>query len=83
VYGGTYMLNTPVDEIIYDAQGQAAAIRSGDQYATCKMIVGDPSYFPNKVKKTLRVVRAICILSHPITPGNECVGSRRPFTSPS
>jgi len=65
------MLNTPVDEIIYDAQGQAAAIRSGDQYATCKMIVGDPSYFPNKVKKTLRVVRAICILSHPITPGNE------------
>jgi len=32
------------------------------------MVIGDPSYFPNKVKKVGQVVRCICILSHSI-PG--------------
>lgn len=71
VYGGTYMLHTPVDEIVTDASGCAVGVRSNGQFAKCKFVVGDPSYFPSKVRKTQQVVRAICILSHPITPGDE------------
>ena len=32
--------------------------------------VGDPSYFPRKVRKTSAVVRAICFMSHPIPSTN-------------
>jgi Rab GDP dissociation inhibitor len=34
--------------------------------AKAKMVVGDPSYFPNKVRKVGQVARCICILDHPI-----------------
>jgi len=71
VFGGTYMLNTKVDEIIRNDKGEACGIVSNGQYASCKFVVGDPSYFPDKVRKVGRVVRAICILSHPITPSGE------------
>jgi Rab GDP dissociation inhibitor len=37
--GGTYMLNTPVDEIIYDEQGRVVGVRSGDKQAKCKQVV--------------------------------------------
>ncbi len=36
--------------------------------------VGDPSYFPGKVRKTSAVVRAVCMLSHPI-PGTNNAAS--------
>lgn len=39
---------------------------SGGETARCKFVVGDPSYFPDKVRKAGTVVRAICLLSHPI-----------------
>jgi len=71
VFGGTYMLNTPVDEIVRNPAGEAIGIVSNGQFASCKFVVGDPSYFPDKVQKQVRVVRAICILSHPITSGGE------------
>lgn len=29
-------------------------------------IIADPSYFPDKVKKTGEVIRCICVLTHPI-----------------
>lgn len=32
--------------------------------------MGDPSYFPGKVRKTSAVVRAICFMSHPIPSTN-------------
>ena len=35
------------------------------------MIIGDPSYFPEKCVVTEKVVRLIAILSHPISPGGE------------
>lgn len=31
INGGTYMLNTPVDEILFDSTGQAWGVRSGSQ----------------------------------------------------
>ena len=33
-------------------------------------VVGDPSYFPDRVRRTSQVVRAMCLLSHPIPNTN-------------
>ncbi|KAJ2002940.1 Rab GDP dissociation inhibitor alpha [Coemansia thaxteri] len=65
VYAGTFMLNTPVDEIVYN-EGVFAGVRSGDQVARAKIVIGDPSYFRADVRKTGRVIRAICLLRGPI-----------------
>ncbi|KAI9499795.1 Rab GDP dissociation inhibitor alpha [Coemansia spiralis] len=65
VYAGTFMLDTPVDEIISD-QGVFVGVRSGEQTARAKQVIGDPSYFPDRVRKTGRVIRALCILRQPI-----------------
>lgn len=32
----------------------------------CKQLICDPSYVPNRVRKIGRVVRAICLLNHPV-----------------
>ncbi|CAG8789098.1 10634_t:CDS:10, partial [Dentiscutata erythropus] len=66
IYGGTYMLDKAVDEIVYDADGRVCGVRSGDETAKTKQVIGDPSYFKDKVRKVGKVIRAICILKHPI-----------------
>ncbi|RDA91648.1 hypothetical protein CP533_0057 [Ophiocordyceps camponoti-saundersi (nom. inval.)] len=73
IYGGTYMLNTSVDEIIYDGEkavGIKATMSTGTEdvkfETKSKMILGDPSYFPGKTKVVGQVLRAICILNHPL-----------------
>eukprot|EP00112_Aurelia_sp_Birch-Aquarium-sp1_P012639 Seg2658.5 transcript_id=Seg2658.5/GoldUCD/mRNA.D3Y31 product="Rab GDP dissociation inhibitor beta" protein_id=Seg2658.5/GoldUCD/D3Y31 len=71
VYGGTYMLNKPVKEIVTNENGQFVGVTSTseggtDETAKAKMVIGDPSYFSDRVKKVGQVVRAICILKHPI-----------------
>ncbi|KAJ2699450.1 Rab GDP dissociation inhibitor alpha [Coemansia sp. IMI 203386] len=65
VYAGTFMLNTPVDEIVRE-KGKFVGVRSGNQVARAKQVIGDPSYFRKHVRKTGRVIRAICILREPI-----------------
>ncbi|EON68260.1 hypothetical protein W97_07518 [Coniosporium apollinis CBS 100218] len=76
IYGGTYMLNTDVDEIMYDG-AKVSGIRAtmkergeegdGMKFETkCKKILADPSYFPGKVQVTGHLLKAICILNHPI-----------------
>ncbi|TPX14980.1 uncharacterized protein E0L32_004810 [Thyridium curvatum] len=73
IYGGTYMLNTSVDEITYEG-GKATGIKATMsnvepemKFETkAKMIIGDPSYFPGKTKVVGHVLRAICILKHPL-----------------
>jgi Rab GDP dissociation inhibitor len=67
IHGGTFMLNRDVDEIIYNDSGKACGIRSGNEMARAKMVIGDPSYFPrDKVRPTGQIVRCICFLNHPI-----------------
>ncbi|EFC49428.1 rab gdp dissociation inhibitor alpha [Naegleria gruberi] len=66
VYGGTYMLDKPVDKVLYDESGRVIGVESEGQVAKAKMVVGDPSYFQDKVRKTGKVIRVICILSHPV-----------------
>jgi len=70
IYGGTYMLDKQVDEVVYDSDGVVVGVKSGEEIAKCKFVVGDPSYFPNKVKKVGQVVSAIAILNHPIPNTN-------------
>ncbi|KAK9380758.1 GDP dissociation inhibitor [Kockiozyma suomiensis] len=65
IYGGTYMLDKPVDEVVYE-NGVAVGVRSGDETARAKIIIGDPTYFPTKVRKTGKVIRVICVLTRPI-----------------
>ena len=59
------MLDKNVDEIVYE-KGVAIGVRSGDEVAKAKIIIGDPSYFPGKVRRIGKVIRAICLLQHPI-----------------
>jgi len=70
IYGGTYMLNKPVDEIVYNDKGEVCGVKSEGETAKCKFVVGDPSYFPNKVKKIGQVASCICILGHAIPNTN-------------
>jgi len=65
IYGGTYMLHKPIEEIIYE-DGKAVGVKSEGEVAKAKFIIGDPSYFPDKVKTVGKIIRCICILSHPI-----------------
>ena len=76
IYGGTYMLNTTVDEVLYDGSkvaGIKATMRErGDESEGMKFttkttkILADPSYFPGKVQVVGHLLKAICILNHPI-----------------
>eukprot|EP00043_Microstomoeca_roanoka_P005909 m.58851 g.58851 ORF g.58851 m.58851 type:complete len:551 (+) comp13183_c0_seq1:44-1696(+) len=65
IFGGTYMLDTPVDEIVYE-DGKVVGVKSRGSVAKAKLVIGSPSYFPEKVKKEGQVVRAICLMEHPI-----------------
>ncbi|WFD29428.1 Rab GDP dissociation inhibitor alpha [Malassezia sp. CBS 17886] len=71
IYGGTYMLDKPVDEIVLGDDGKFVGVRSGSETVHAAMVVGDPSYFRNaggkpRVRETAKIVRAICLLKHPI-----------------
>lgn len=70
IYGGTYMLNKPIEEVVTDENGVAIGVKSEGEVAKCKYLIGDPSYFTTKVKKTGRVIRVMCILDHPIPNTN-------------
>uniref|UniRef100_A0A914KXR8 Rab GDP dissociation inhibitor n=1 Tax=Meloidogyne incognita TaxID=6306 RepID=A0A914KXR8_MELIC len=71
IYGGTYMLDKPVDEIVFEG-GKAIGVRSGNEVAKCKQVYCDPSYVDStRVKKVGQVVRAICLLNHPIANTND------------
>ena len=78
IYGGTYMLNTTVDEVVYEgdkAVGIKATMTGVEpemKFETkARMILGDPSYFPGKVRVVGHVLRAICILKHPLASTND------------
>jgi len=77
IYGGTYILNTSVEGIVYDDAGKVSGVRisrpddNGEHHlAKCSCIVTDPAYVPDKVRCTGKVVRAICIMNHPVPNTN-------------
>lgn len=73
IYGGTYMLDTPIEEVLYDDNGVFCGVKTKEGTAKAPIVIGDPTYFPEKVKKTgKKVIRAICILKHPIAAASDC-----------
>ncbi|KAN0055864.1 hypothetical protein ACTA71_011751 [Dictyostelium dimigraforme] len=66
IYGGTYMLNKPIENIVFDEEKKIIKVTSENETVTCDKIVCDPSYFPNKVQKKGKIIRSICILNGPI-----------------
>lgn len=77
IHGGTYMLNTPVNEILFK-DGKVCGVKSGEEEAKAPLVICDPSYvlgsqggLSGKVKAVGRVIRAICILDHPIPQTND------------
>nr|XP_019957039.1 PREDICTED: rab GDP dissociation inhibitor beta-like [Paralichthys olivaceus] len=69
-YGGTFLLNRPVDEIVMD-NGKVKAVKSEGKLFHCKQLICDPSYVPNRVRKVGRVIRVICLLNHPVKNTHE------------
>lgn len=38
IYGGTYMLDKPIDEIVVGEGGRVIGVRSGSEVAKCKQV---------------------------------------------
>lgn len=71
IHGGTYMLNTNVEEILLES-GKAAGIKSGEESAKAPIVICDPSYAPESMLKPAgKVIRAICMLNHPLPETND------------
>lgn len=66
------MLNTDIEEIIFDNEGKVSGVRNGSQTANCKRVICDPTYIVKVGLKDKylncvgRIIRCICILDHPI-----------------
>ncbi|KAG6832278.1 Rab GDP dissociation inhibitor alpha [Tricholoma furcatifolium] len=80
IYGGTYMLDKAIDEIVTDSDGKFVGVKSGAEVVKAKQVIGDPSYFGAgkeseggalRVIEVGKVVRAICFLKHPIPGTND------------
>jgi Rab GDP dissociation inhibitor len=66
------MLETPFDSFVYDDQSQrVVGVRSGDKTFKAPRVICDPSYAADRVCLTHRVIRAICLLDHPIPSAAE------------
>ena len=70
INGGTYMLNTNIDEILFNTDGKVTGIRSGEESAKAPLVICDPSYAQKLVKPVGQIIRVICILDHPIPNTN-------------
>jgi Rab GDP dissociation inhibitor len=71
IHGGTYMLNTAVDEILFE-DNKVCGVRVGNDVAKAPLVICDPSYVKDlkKTRASGRTIRAICILDHPIPDTN-------------
>ncbi|CAM9847134.1 unnamed protein product [Discosporangium mesarthrocarpum] len=72
IHGGTFMLQCPVEEVLFNDNGVAwgikATIDGVPQVAKATMVIGDPSYFPSHmIRTTGKVIRSICIMDHPFS----------------
>ena len=54
IYGGTYMLNKPVEEIVME-DGKVVGVKSEGETAKTKQVICDPSYALDKCKKIGKV----------------------------
>lgn len=78
VNGGTFMLNTDIDEILFE-DGKVVGVKGKEGIANCSMVICDPTYalkcgLKERVRFVEKVIRCICILDHPI-PNTEKIPS--------
>lgn len=65
------MLNQAVDELLFDDSGKVKGFRTGEDTATAPLVICDPSYAKDSMlKPSNKVIRAICIMDHPIPETN-------------
>jgi Rab GDP dissociation inhibitor len=50
VYGGLYMLRRGMDRVVYDDAGVAVGVEAEGVVAKAKVVIGDPTYFPELVR---------------------------------
>jgi len=53
-------------KVEYDADGVCQGLKVKDAIAATKVVVGDPSYFPEKTRREGKVIRAIALLPSPL-----------------
>merc|ERR1712093_227732 len=70
IYGGTYMLNKPIDGVVIE-DGKVVGVKSEGEVAKAPLVIGDPSYFEDRVKQVGAVARCYAILDHPIGYTND------------
>lgn len=78
VNGGTFMLNTDINEILFE-NGKVVGVKNADGVANCSMVICDPTYaikcgLKDRVRLVEKVIRCICILDHPL-PNTENIPS--------
>ena len=78
VNGGTFMLNTDINEILFE-NGKVVGVKNADGIAHCSMVICDPTYaikcgLKERVRFVEKVIRCICILDHPL-PNTENIPS--------
>ncbi|XP_022901713.1 rab GDP dissociation inhibitor alpha [Onthophagus taurus] len=76
IYGGTYMLDKPIDEIVLGEGGRVVGVRSGSETAKCKQVYCDPSYVMDRVRKKGKVIRCICLIDHPIASTKDALSTQ-------
>ncbi|KAJ8962458.1 hypothetical protein NQ317_013443 [Molorchus minor] len=76
IYGGTYMLDKPIDEIVLGEGGKVVGVRSGNEVAKCKQVYCDPTYVPDRVRKSGKVIRCICLMDHPISNTKDALSTQ-------
>ncbi|XP_060531727.1 rab GDP dissociation inhibitor alpha [Cylas formicarius] len=76
IYGGTYMLDKPIDEIVLGEGGKVVGVRSGNEIAKCKQVYCDPTYVPDRVRKAGKVIRCICLIDHPIANTKDALSTQ-------
>ena len=62
IYGGTYMLDKAVDEIVMGEGGKVAGVRCGEEVVKTNMVICDPSYAPEKCHKEGKVCMQLFVI---------------------
>ncbi|KAG5830790.1 hypothetical protein ANANG_G00314330 [Anguilla anguilla] len=52
IYGGTYMLNKPIEELVME-NGKVVGVKSEGEVARCKQLICDPSYVMDRANKII------------------------------
>jgi len=72
IYGGTYMLDKPITKIEANPDTGMIEVTSQNETVRGKQLIASPDYFPNKCMAVGKVIRAICIIDHPIKDTVKC-----------